>query len=236
MALKESEGVVVVVEKDTLGGTKFTLDSGVYEFTVKSMYPVKNKGGSSNMQLVLETPDKKLFNPSIYFIDAKGSMTTVATYGDEKGKTVDNIGKRLLDSICQMAVGKSLVQVSNSEEKKMVVRQFSKPPENIQVDMYMDMIGAKVTLGILETRKNKQTDPGNGGKWIDTNEERIENTIHKVFSSDGFTKEELDKKVPTPIFITGWKEKYQGQLQDKFKPVTGGVTTGVPKQTSASSF
>jgi hypothetical protein len=235
MALKESEGVVAVVEKDTLGSTKFTLDSGVYEFTVKSMYPVKNKGGSSNMQLVLETPDKRLFSPSIYFMDAKGNMTTVATYGEEKGKTVDNIGKRLLDNICQMAVGKSLVQVSNSEEKKTVIKQFTKD-EKIQVDMYMDMIGAKVTLGILETRKNKQVDPGTGGKWIDTNEERIENTIHKVFSSDGFTKEELAKKVSTPIFITGWKEKYQGQLQDKFKPVTGGITTGVPKQPSASTF
>ena len=235
MALKESEGVVAVVEKDNLGGTKFTLDSGVYEFTVKSMYPVKNARGTTSMQLVLETPDKKLFSPLIYFMDAKGDMTTVATYGEEKGKLVDNIGKRLLDNICQMAVGKSLVQVSNSEAKKMVVKQFSKPPENIQVDMYMDMIGAKVTLGILETRKNKQADPGNGGKWVDTNEERIENTIHKVFSSDGFTKEELDKKVPTPTFITGWKEKYQGQLQDKFKPVTGGVTSGVPKP-SASAF
>ena len=235
MALKESEGVVAVVEKDTLGNTKFTLDSGVYEFTVKSMYPVKNKGGSSNIQLVLETSDKKLFNPSIYFMDAKGSMTTVATYGEEKGKVVDTIGKRLLDSICRMAVGKSLVEVSASEEKKTVIKQFTKD-EKIQVDMYMDMIGAKVTLGILETRKNKQADPGNGGKWIDTNEERIENTIHKVFSSDGFTKEELDKNVPSPIFITGWREKYQGQLQDKFKPIISGVTTGVPKQTAVSAF
>jgi len=226
MALVESTGTVQVIEKDTLGGGKFTLDSGVYEFTIKSMYPVKNKGGSTSMQLVLETADKKTFNPCIYFMDKDGSMTTISNWGDTKGKKVDTFGKQHLDAICRMAVGKSLVEVSASEEKKTVIKQFTKD-EKIQVDMYMDVIGKKVTLGILETRVNKQAQDATG-KYVPINEERIENSISKIFSNEGFTKEELDKKLTTPVFIEAWKEKFEGKLQDKFKAVVGGVVSGSP--------
>ena len=228
MVLKESEGVVTVVEKDSLGNTKFSLDSGVYEFIIKSMYQVKNKGGSTSMQLVLETPDKKLFNPCIYFMDTDGSMSTIAKYGEAKGKKVDTFGKQQLDAICRMVVGKSLVEVSASEEEKVVIKQFTKD-EKIKVMMYMDVIGKKITLGILETRKNKQAE--SNGKWVDTNEERIENSISKIFSAEGFTQEELNKKVATPVFIEAWKEKFAGQLQDKFKAVAGGAVSGSPVAT-----
>jgi len=132
--------------------------------------------------------------------------------------------------ICRMAVGKGLVEVSKSEEKKTVIKQFTKD-EKIQVDMYMDVIGKKVTLGILETRVNKQAQDGTG-KYVPINEERIENTISKIFSSEGFTQEELAKKLPTPVFIEAWKEKYAGQLQDKFKTVSGGPVSGSPKPTA----
>ena len=230
MALVEDTSVTKVVEKDSLGGGKFTLDSGVYEFTIKSMYPVKNKGGSTSMQLVLETADKKLFNPLIYFMDKDGSMTTIASYGEVKGKKVDTFGKQQLDSICRMAVGKSLVEVSASEEKKTVIKQFTKD-EKIQVDMYMDVIGKKITLGILETKVNKQAQDAQG-KYVPINEERIENSISKIFSPEGFTKEELDKKLTTPLFIEAWKEKFEGKLQDKFKAVTGGAVSGSPKPTA----
>jgi hypothetical protein len=229
MALVESTGVTTVVEKDSLGGGKFTLDSGVYDFTIKSMYQVKNKGGSTSMQLVLETTDKKLFNPCIYFMDKEGSMTTISNWGDTKGKKVDTFGKQQLDSICRMAVGKSLVEVSASEEEKVVIKQFTKD-EKVKVMMYMDVIGKKVTLGILETRVNKQAQDGQG-KYVPINEERIENTISKIFSAEGFTKEELDKKLATPIFIEAWKEKFAGQLQDKFKAVAGGAVSGSPVAT-----
>jgi len=229
MALVEEQGVTTVVEKDTIGGGKFTLDSGVYEFTIKSMYPVKNKGGSTSMQLVLETADKKIFNPCIYFMDKDGSMTTIASYGEAKGKKVDTFGKQQLDAICRMAVGKSLVVVSASEEKKTVIKQFTKD-EKIQVDMYMDVIGKKVTLGILETKVNKQAQDATG-KYVPINEERIENSISKIFSNEGFTKEELDKKLTTPVFIEAWKEKFEGKLQDKFKAVAGGAVSGSPVAT-----
>jgi hypothetical protein len=229
MALVEDTSVTKVVEKDSLGGGKFTLDSGVYEFTIKSMYPVKNKGGSTSMQLVLETANKKLFNPSIYFMDKDGSMTTIASYGEAKGKKVDTFGKQQLDAICRMAVGKSLVEVSASEEKKTVIKQFTKD-EKIQVDMFMDVIGKKVTLGILETKVNKQAQDGTG-KYVPINEERIENTISKIFSNEGFTKEELDKKLTTPVFIDAWREKFEGKLQDKFKAVAGGAVSGSPVAT-----
>ena len=229
MALVESTGTTTVVEKDSLGGGKFTLDSGVYEFTIKSMYPVKNKGGSTSMQLVLETADKKLFNPCIYFMNKDGSMTTIATYGDAKGKKVDTFGKQQLDAICRMAVGKSLVEVSASEEKKTVIKQFTKD-EKIQVDMFMDIIGKKVTLGILETKVNKQAQDAQG-KYVPINEERIENSISKIFSLEGFTKEELDKNLTTPVFINAWKEKFDGKLQDKFKAVAGGAVSGSPTMT-----
>lgn len=230
MALVEETGVAQAVDKDTLGGGKFTLDSGVYEFTIKSMYPVKNKGGSTSMQLVLETPDKKLFNPSIYFMDKDGSTTTIGTYGENKGKKVHTFGFTQLDAICRIAVGKGLVEVSKSEEKKTVIKQFTKD-EKIQVDMYMDVIGKKITLGILETRVNKQAQDGTG-KYVPINEERIENSISKIFSAEGFTQEELNKKIATPVFIEAWKEKYSGQLQDKYKTVAGGAISGSPKPTT----
>jgi hypothetical protein len=229
MALVESTGTVQVVEKDTLGGGKFTLDSGVYDFTIKSMYPVKNKGGSTSMQLVLETADKKTFNPSIYFMDKDGSMTTIASYGEAKGKKVDTFGKQQLDAICRMVVGKSLVEVSASEEEKIVIKQFTKD-EKVKVMMYMDVVGAKVKLAILETRVNKQAQDAQG-KYVPINEERNENTISKIFSAEGFTKEELDKKLATPIFIEAWKEKFEGKLQDKFKSVAGGAVSGSPTAT-----
>jgi hypothetical protein len=228
MALVESTGVTQVTEKDSIGNSKFSLDSGVYDFTIKSMYPVKNKGGSASMQLVLETADKKLFNPCIYFMDKEGSMTTISNWGDTKGKKVDTFGKQQLDAICRMAVGKSLVEVSASEEKKTVIKQFTKD-EKQEVMMYMDVVlpPAKIKLAILETKVNKQAQDGQG-KYVPINEERIENTISKIFSAEGFTKEELDKKLATPVFIEAWKEKFEGKLQDKFKAVAGGAVSGSP--------
>ena len=228
MALIQEEGVTVSVPKDSLEDTKFTLNSGVYDFIVKSMYPVKNKGGSTSMQLVLETPDKKLFNPLIYFMDKDGSTTTIGKYGDDKGKKIHTFGFTQLDIICRMAIGKSLVEVSKSEIEKTVIKQFTKD-EKIKVMMYMDMVlpPAKIKLGILETRVNKQAQDAQG-KYVNINEERIENTIKVVFSQEGFTQEELAKKVTTPIFIEAWKEKFEGKLQDKFKAIAGGAVSGSP--------
>ena len=236
----QHKDVVTVVEKDVLGGGKFTLDTGVYDLTIRQMYMVQNAGGSYSMQLVLETPDKKLYSPSIYFMDKTGDYTTISNYGDTKGKRVNTIGYDQLDTICKFAVGKSLVEVQDSAQTKTVIKQFSKDQEKINVEMFMDVIGAKIQMAIEERRVNKTADSGqlkpNGTKlYVPTNEDRLENVHVKIFNEAGYTTEELASNKPA-TFRDLWIEKKAGILVDKFKPVTGGVSTGVPKQTSASAF
>lgn len=232
--------VVVEKEVDRVGTGKFTLDTGIYEFTIKQMYPVKNTGGSYSMQLVLETPDKKTFNPCIYYMDASGDVTTISNYGATKGKRVFTIGYNQLESICQLAIGKSLVEVAKSKQSKVVVKQFTKD-EKVTVDMYMDIIGSKIQMAIEERRVNKQVNSGQlnaKGKplYVNTSEDRLINEFVKVYNEAGFTSQELEAGKTTTDHKNLWSEKNAGKLVDKYVTVTSGITAGIPKQTSASAF
>lgn len=228
--LELGNDVVTQTEGDSLeSNRKFTLDTGIYDFKIKQMYPVQNKSGSFSMQLVLETSEGKTFNPLIYFMDKEGNVTTEAKSGTNKGKKIPIRGYSQLDTICKASIGKPLPEVYKSKQSKVVIKQFTKD-EKITVDMLMDVIGKTITLGIEERRVNKQGLVN--GTYQNTAEERIVNELNKVYFPGRLTAKEVETKVSTPVFATAWLEKYEGQLIDQYKPVAG---SPLPSSSSSSN-
>lgn len=239
------ENVVVEKEQDRIGGAKFTLDTGVYLVKIVQAFFSKSAGGATAMNFLFKTSEGKDFSQVIYITNKQGGITYTAKKGEYKGKELPLPGYLLVDSICRLAVNKPLSEVAAYDEnsKKYVnvkavtisVRDFaSKQNVNKTYDMFTDLMDAKLQLAIEERKVNKQVDNGNG--YENTNEFRILNEIAKVCTVNGLTSAELEKGLTEPLFMKEWSAKNSGKLVDQFKPVTGGVTAGVPKQTSVSAF
>jgi len=230
------ENVVVEKEQDRIGGQKFTLDTGVYLVKIVQAFFSKSAGGATAMNFLFKTSEGKDFSQVIYITNKQGGITYTAKKGENKGKEFPLPGYSLVDSICRLAVNKPLAEVAaNVKDFTISVRDFASGSNvNKTVLMFTDLMDAKLQLAIEECKVNKQVDNGNG--YENTNEFRILNEIAKVFTVNGLTSAELDKGLTEQLFMKEWLAKNSGKLVDQFKPVTGGVTAGIPKQTSASAF
>ena len=239
------ENVVVEKEQDRISGAKFTLDTGVYLVKIVQAFFSKSAGGATAMNFLFKTSEGKDFSQVIYITNKQGGITYTSKKGPNKGMEFPLPGYLLVDSICKLAVNKPLSEVAAYDEhsKKYVnvkaitvsVRDFtSKQNVNKTYDMFTDLMDAKLHLAIEERKVNKQVDNGNG--YENTNEARVINEIVKVFTVNGLTSTELEKGLTEPLFMKEWSDKNSGKLVDQFKPVSNGVSSGIPKQTSASAF
>lgn len=234
--LKLPENVKVESEQATVSGGKFSLDTGVYLVKIVQAYFTNSSGGATAMNFLFKTSEGKELNQTIYISNRQGGITYIVKKGNDKGKELPLPGYSLVDYICKSATGKSLEEIAvNTKPVTISVRNFNtKQNENKSFDMFTDLLDTKLHLAVEERKVNKQVDNGNG--YEDTNEFKLVNEIITSYTEAGLHSTEIESGITVPAHIVEWRKIKTGKLVDKFKPVTGGVTTGVPKQTSASAF
>lgn len=223
-------------QQDRLGG-QYTLDSGLYDATIKLAYVINSQ--SSQAKAVVTVLDINGFE-----LTTRTWVTNSAgkpTY-EKNNKKFTLPGYESINDMCFMATGISLAE-QTIEDKTIKVWDAG---EQKEVDKNMPVItsvlGKPVTVGVLKVIENKQK-KGDDGKYHDTNEKREVNEIDKFFHTETkMTTVEAMKRVkiePADLFYTKWGEKNTGETRDKFKEVSGAAPTsgsGAPPKQSKSLF
>lgn len=222
-------------EKDTLGGGRNILPSGVYPMTIKEAY--------------FDVKESEAVFLHLDFEDGSGGYVSAnwcVRSGAKKGKRnfwIDQDGvKHYLpdfnkaNALAQLATGKQLAEQDVENLTIQIYDFVTKAKKPQKRDVLMSLRGKKVLLGVHHVIDNKQKKVGND--YVDTNDKKEFNDIHKVFCAhekhEGKTLSELkDKKCEKADFIHRWKEKYNDQIQDLFTPVAGAPTSGMPTGTGA---
>lgn len=223
-------------EKDILGGKKL-FPSSAKDFTIKLAYFHETKKGSIAFALTAVA------------VDGSGEFRTIqyTTSGHEKGQsptyTNDNgtfylPGYNIANAVCALAAGTEIGEDLVLEEKTIGVYDPDQKKEvPTQVDVAVDLIGEKITLGILHKIENKNDRNPQTGKYdVVTNEKREYNELDRVFHEETkVTLVEAKKGMEEPDFYNKWMEKYDGKVQDTYKPVEGGANTGAAPSGGAPS-
>lgn len=220
----------VETEKDTIGGGVFLLDSDIYDMTIDTAWVGKSKGGAMSVNLVLKAGDKTL-RQTIYITsgDAKGNKTT---YTDREGKEHYLPGFSQIDSMCLLAVGKSITELGTTKKVIKVYDPEQRKEVPTEVDMIMDLLGATVKVGVLKQIVDKTAQNAQTGQYDPTGETREVNEIDKFFRSrDNLTTAEIRAGEATATFYDTWLKTYKDVVQNRAKGVSSGrPTAGMPPQ------
>lgn len=215
--------------QDTVGGFQ-PIDPGVYLATIKMMYGLESQNGAKGVFLELETEDGKTHRETVYVTNRKGENFYV-----RDGKKFPLPGFSTIKDLCMLTTEKSLAE-QNFEDKVVKVydpEAKAEVPKNMPVNT--GMIGKKVKVGIQQSLENKQVKQGN--EYVPTEEERTVSSINKFFHHDRdlTLNEALDRKTEAE-FIHKWKDRYEGQVQDK-RTFKGANTpnSGRPPKNAANS-
>jgi hypothetical protein len=206
----------VVAETDTIGGGSYLLDSDIYDMTIDTAWVGKSKGGAMNVNITLKAGNKTL-RTVIYITsgDAKGNKTT---YLDKNGAEHYLPGFSQIDSMCLLAIGKSITEL---ETTKKVIKVFDPAVSKevpTEVDMIMDLLGTTVKAGVLKQIVDKTAKNDRTGAYEPTGETREINEIDKFFRSrDGLTTAEIRAGEETATFCKTWETTYKGIVQNKAK-------------------
>lgn len=218
-------------EKDVIGGSR-VLESGLQNLTIKVAYGGHSSGGAKFLQLVAVTDDNQEYRETLYVTNKKGENF----YLDKGGSKVYLPGFNIAEGLCALTAGKHLSQCTFENKVVNVYDYDQKRDIPTNVPVCMDLIGKRITAGIIKQTVNKTVKDAQGN-YQPTNEKRDENFIDKLFHIDsGMTIAELTAKATESAFKQQWADKFTGVTRDKFKevagtpagskPVTGGVSGG----------
>lgn len=205
-------------ERDFVGKKKFTLDSDIYDFTIKVAYVTKSVSGALALNVVLDDGQGNEMKNTIYFTTnaANGTRTYYIDKNDKSEQPLP--GYSVANAICvfgaKMKLDNALtkiqqkaVKIWNSEAKKEV------PTE---VDVITPLTGAKVKMAVQEVIEDATSKNATTGKWEPNGKVRTINDITKVMrSSDSFTMVEAKAKAEEAVFAPSWLEANKGKPYDK---------------------
>lgn len=227
---KLNENVVQEEEIDSLGGG--LLDSALYDFKIEMAYLSKVKSGAMQVNLTFKTKESKTLRERGFISsgDAKGNKFT---YTDKEGKERPLPDFAKLDTLCKLAIGKSLQELEPEQKTIKVYDPELKKEVPTQVPVLMDLIGADITAGVLRVVEDK-TSKDSTGAYTPTGETRETNIIDKYFrTEDKLTVAEIKAEATEAAFYGKWEEKNKGKVVNKAKGVAGNSgTAGAPTSTA----
>jgi len=211
-----------LVEKDVLGGGGMP-EAGAFEAAVDLAYVETSSGGATGLVLKLNTADGKIINNTLWMVsgNAKGNKNF---YLDRSGNEVPLPGWAAADSLCQLALGKSITAVKTETREVPVYNFDAKKEIPTQKQVLTELSGKKVIVGVIKERVNKQAKNADG-IYVDTAETREQLVIDKFFESGtGRTTVEKKAGLDKGEFITAWIAKNAGQVRDRTRPVEGAAS------------
>lgn len=208
-------------EEDRLGGGFTRLPSNVYDAEITAAFMGASTSGAKYLTWHFKLPDGQEHKETIYVSTsaAKGCKN----YYTKDGQDFNLPGFNIAEAICLLGIQRSISSLTPADiEKKFVKLWNSSEKKEVatEVDMIMPLIGAKVKLGILHKKEDKNAKNAQGA-YVPDGSMREFNEINKIFHADsGRTVEECRKQLPTAEFMPKWLDKWKDQIDDsKFKGV-----------------
>jgi len=200
--------------EDRVGG--FTpFESDIHTGDIKAFYGGKSPGGAKFIQLIVAVGGKE-YRETIYVTNKQGQNffhPKDKSGNRDTSKKVPLPGFTIVNDIALVTVGKELHQL-DFEDKVVNVYDFDAKKELPKtVPMAMEVIGEKVSLGILQILESKKTKQGD--EYVATGEDRTVNSINKVFHTESqMTVVEAQEGAESAAFWDKWLDSNKGKVQD----------------------
>ena len=211
---------------------KRTVDSGVYQGTVKNAFIGKSSGGATSVSLEVKLDSGKTIFETIYVTNREGNNTY------EKDGVIGYLpGFLTVNQSVLFATGKDLFELESELEERIVKQYDSKAGKQVDKPamVIVPLLEQPILVAIKEVRENK-TKAGDGNKRITLAEDRVYNTIDKVFHPSTFhTQAELEQDKEA-TYIDTWKKDNEGKLDDRYKSVESANSATVSKPASTGLF
>lgn len=206
-------------ERDVLGGSGVR-DSAIYDFTVKMAYGTKSSGGATALVLAFEDDKGQTYRETLYTTSKDGK-----NYYEKDGVRNYLPGFLLANNLCLLTVKKEISQVV-LEEKVIPIYDFDQKKElPTKAKVALELIGQKISAGILKETVDKTVKNTSTGKYEPTGETKDVNVIDKFFRiGDGFTVAEIRGKADTATFKDQWAAKNTGVVRNKVKGAAAGIS------------
>lgn len=200
-------------QTDSVGGRYF-FPSDIYDAIISCIYLQQAKSGA--MAAVVDFKiDGKDYRETMYFTNKNGENFYTAKDGTKQGLPSWN----LLDAMSTLSIGKGFMAALGSREEKVVkVYNYDAKQElPTNVPVIMDLIGAKIKLGIIHKIVNKREQTASG-EWIEVDDTKEENELSAVFHPDTLKTFAETKKNADAKFHETWLAKYKtGAPYDRSK-------------------
>lgn len=209
-------------ETDFVGGPSL-LESDVYEWTIQYAYGTVARSGAQGLAVAFKNNDGYEFRDTFYLTSgtAKGGKNY---WVDRNGDKHFLPGFNQAEALAQLTVGKSITELA-AEEKTIALYNFEAKAEvPTKVNMLMDLVGQKIAGGIQKQLINRTIQHPETKNYLNTSETREVNVMDKLFRiTDGLTVAEVRAGATEPKFLTTWKEKNKGKVNDRVKPADAGA-------------
>lgn len=231
-SIKSADHVEEVV--DVLGGGDYsTLESGVYDATIKYAYLSESQHGAIGLHVEFETSDKQTFKESFYVTNRQKENF----YVDKNDSTKKHLlpGYITAEALSLFTTQKPLSDLKTETSVIKLYDYDAKKNLPTEVDMLSSMLDKPIRIGVHKVIENKKT-KNDKGEYVDTNESRELNQVNAVFHpKSNLTVSEIRSNLTEPKFHEAWSTKWTGVTYDKFKEVKGGsskTTNPVKEQVS----
>ena len=229
MAIDLSCGSDAKIE-DLLEGTgKTTLESGVYDATVKQVYFTKTKSGTDQANVVLDIKGQVKTFPLYICYKENGKPTRK----NAKGVIEVMPGYKTLNALSYVITGKTVDQLAQEDKTVMIYNFTAKKEEPNTATCLVELMGAKIKAAIKQVNKHKQVKVN--GIYTPTTETFLTNEVDHYFSEDGFTASELvGKKEAT--YCKVWSDKFTGKIiEEKLKTTPVDVSMEAAKASAGGA-
>lgn len=211
---------------------KRTVDSGLYQGTIKNAFIGKSSGGATSVSLEVKLDSGKTIFETIYVTNKQGDNTY------EKDGVIGYLpGFLTVNQIALFATGKDLYELEPEMEERIVKQYDSKAGKQVDKPamVIVPLLEQPILVAIKEVRENK-TKAGDGNKRITLADERVYNTIDKVFHPSTFhTQAELEQEKEA-AYLESWKKDNEGKVDDRYKSVESANSATVSKPSSSGLF
>lgn len=190
-------------------GGSFTVETGLYDATIETAYAWKRPNGAIQMDFEFKLDNGQKYPTNFIITNEHGE---IVTHKDDGTKSYLK-GFETANSIVFMALAGKELSALQGQAKTINKRNYdTKQDEPVNVEYYPDLIGKKVTLGLLQRAMFKRAQVN--GKWEETTETQVRTVVHSVFHPiKHFTFIEGRNAVvagtpPSSDFYNQWKETW----------------------------
>lgn len=215
--------------RDVLGGGFQPFESNAYPATIKAAYSTKSQHGALGLGLILLI-DGREYSETIWVTNRDGKP-----YYVRDDKKIPLPGYANADELCLLVTGKGLAEQAQ-EEKVIKLYDFQARSEvPTKVQMLVDLLGAKINVGLLKTLEDKNS-RNDDGSYSPTGQTRDANSINKFFHGESLlTLNEVKAAKTEPEFHEAWVKKNKGTVVNNSKGAAQEGKTGSPSAAASAA-